>query len=34
MRDTNNWPGIGYDSFLMDSLTMEPLALNLYENGI
>ncbi len=29
----NNWPGIGYDSFNMDTLTMDPLALNLYEKA-
>lgn len=29
----NNWPGIGYDSFTIDSLTMDPMALNLYEKA-
>lgn len=29
----SNWPGIAYESFAMDSLTMEPLALNLYEKA-
>lgn len=29
----HHWPGIGYDSFMMDTLTMEPLALNLTENA-
>jgi len=29
----HHWPGIGYDSFIMDTLTMEPLALNLMEKA-
>jgi hypothetical protein len=29
----HHWPGIGFDSFTMDSLTMEPLALNLREEA-
>ena len=29
----HNWPGIAYDSFVMDSISMEPLALNLYEKA-
>jgi len=29
----HNWPGIAFDSFIMDSLTMEPLALNIYEKA-
>jgi hypothetical protein len=28
-----NWPGIGYDSFILDSLTMNPVALNLLEKA-
>jgi hypothetical protein len=29
----HNWPGIAFDSFTMDTLSMEPLALNLYEKA-
>ncbi len=27
----NHWPGIGFDAFEMDSITMEPVALNIQE---
>lgn len=29
----HNWPGIGFESFVLDSLTMEPLALNILEKA-
>jgi len=29
----HNWPGIAFDSFTMDSLSMEPIALNIYEKA-
>lgn len=29
----HNWPGIAFDSFILDTLSMEPLALNLYEKA-
>jgi hypothetical protein len=29
----HNWPGIAFDSFIMDTATMEPIALNLYEKA-
>jgi hypothetical protein len=29
----SNWPGIGYDSFILDSMTMDPAALNLFEKA-
>ena len=29
----HNWPGIAFDSFIMDSLSMEPVALNIYEKA-
>ena len=29
----HNWPGIAFDSFVMDSVTMEPRALKLYEKA-
>ena len=29
----HHWPGIGYDSFIMDTITMEPIALNLMEQA-
>jgi len=29
----HNWPGIAFDSFIMDSLSMEPVALNVYEKA-
>jgi len=29
----HNWPGIAFDSFVMDTLSMEPLALNIYEKA-
>lgn len=29
----HNWPGIAYDSFVLDTITMEPLALNLLEKA-
>lgn len=29
----HNWPGIAFDSFVMDTLSMEPVALNLYEKA-
>jgi hypothetical protein len=29
----HSWPGIGFNSFIMDSLTMEPLALNIQEKA-
>ncbi len=29
----HNWPGIAFDSFVMDTLTMEPLALNIMEKA-
>jgi hypothetical protein len=29
----HNWPGIAFDSFRMDTVTMTPLALNLYEKA-
>jgi hypothetical protein len=29
----HNWPGIAFDSFVLDTLSMEPLALNLYEKA-
>ncbi len=29
----HNWPGIAFDSFIMDSLSMEPMALNIYEKA-
>ena len=29
----HNWPGIAFDSFVMDSLSMKPMALNIYEKS-
>jgi len=29
----HNWPGIAFDSFIMDTVSMEPVALNLYEKA-
>lgn len=29
----HNWPGIAFDSFIMDTLSMEPTALNIYEKA-
>jgi len=29
----HNWPGIAFDTFILDTLSMEPAALNLYENA-
>lgn len=29
----HNWPGIAFDSFIMDTLSMEPVALNIYEKA-
>jgi len=29
----HRWPGIAYDAFIMDTLTMEPLALELFEKA-
>ena len=29
----HGWPGIAFDSFLLDSVTMEPQALNIYEKA-
>lgn len=29
----HNWPGIAFESFLMDTSTMDPIALNLYEKA-
>jgi hypothetical protein len=29
----HSWPGIAYDSFMMDTLTMEPVALNILEKA-
>ena len=29
----HSWPGIAYDSFIMDTLTMEPVALNVLEKA-
>jgi hypothetical protein len=29
----HNWPGIAFDSFILDTLSMEPVALNLYEKA-
>jgi hypothetical protein len=29
----HSWPGIAYDSFILDTLTMEPLALNILEKA-
>ena len=29
----HNWPGIAFDSFIMDSLSMQAIALNIYENS-
>ena len=29
----NHWPGIRFDSFILDSLTMEPVALNIQEQA-
>jgi hypothetical protein len=29
----HNWPGIAFDSFILDTLHMEPVALNLYEKA-
>lgn len=29
----HSWPGIAYDSFIMDTLTMEPVALNILEKA-
>ena len=29
----HNWPGIAFDSFILDTLRMEPVALNLYEKA-
>lgn len=29
----HNWPGIAFESFVMDTATMEPIALNLYEKA-
>ena len=29
----HNWPGIAFDSFILDSMSMEPIALNIYEKA-
>jgi len=29
----HNWPGIAFDSFEMDALSMEPIAMNIYEKA-
>jgi len=29
----HNWPGFAFDSFIMDSLSMEPIAMNIYEKA-